>query len=553
MQEQERIIILGAGTMQGPAIRIARELGFFTVVLDGSSSAPCVTMADRFEQIDLKDKEGIEAFALSLRDGPGGLGGIMTAGTDFSATVAWVAERLGLPGIPYETALNASDKGRMRSCFKKAGLPSPEFITITAVDELDGGTGGIALPAPFPLVVKPVDNMGGRGCRRVNDMGEFHEAAADALRFSRSGRAIVEAFMEGPEFSVDAIVYHGEIFICGLADRHIFFPPFFIEMGHTMPSQVSEERQRAILETFCAGVRALGLADGENIGAAKGDIKLTPTGPMIGEIAARLSGGYMSGWTYPYSSGVEPIRAAILAAMGRKPGDLAPPKAWTSAERAFVSIPGTVKAIVGTEAARNTPHVRDLFLRTGEREKVSFPENNVSKCGNIISAAPDRATAVEAAENAVRAILIRLDPADLETAEFLLGGGNGETFPPSAFGLDPELRALLSALPETVATALPEGLDGKKPVFLVPFPEFAASGLVDYLGRSVAESLAAVRELTGLSLPEIATLNVIENANVSDNKSICLGKSFWASLAMGGYQGAVYYVDRLLDNRPISY
>jgi len=538
--------------MQGPAIRIAGELGFFTVVLDGSSAAPCVAMADRFEQIDLKDKEGIETFARSLQDEPGGLGGIMTAGTDFSATVAWVAERLGLPGMPYETALNASDKGRMRSCFKKAGLPSPEFTTITAADGLDGGADGITLPAPFPLVVKPVDNMGGRGCRRVNDMGEFHAAAADALRFSRSGRAIVEAFMEGPEFSVDAIVYHGEIFICGLADRHIFFPPFFIEMGHTMPSQVSEERQRAILETFCAGVRALGLADGDNIGAAKGDIKLTPSGPMIGEIAARLSGGYMSGWTYPYSSGVEPIRAAILAAMGRNPGDLTPPKAWTSAERAFVSIPGTVKAIVGTEAARNTPHVRDLFLRTGEGEKVSFPENNVSKSGNVISAAPDRAAAVEAAENAARAILVRLDPSDQETAEFLLGGGNGEIFPPAAFGLSPELRDLLVALPETAAAAS-EDFRGENTVFLVPFPEFTASGLVDYLGRSVAESLAAVRELTGLSLPEIVTGSIIENTNASDNKSICLGKSFWASLAMGGYQGAVYFIDRLLDNRPISY
>jgi len=533
--------------MQGPAIRIAGELGFFTVVLDGSSTAPCVAMADRFEQIDLKDKEGIEAFARLLQGEPGGLGGIMTAGTDFSATVAWVAERLGLPGMPYETALNASDKGRMRSCFKKAGLPSPEFVTITAADGLDG----LSLPAPFPLVVKPVDNMGGRGCRRVNDMGEFHEAAADALRFSRSGRAIVEAFMEGPEFSVDAIVYQGEIFICGLADRHIFFPPFFIEMGHTMPSQVSEERQRAILETFRAGVRALGLAEGENIGAAKGDIKLSPSGPMIGEIAARLSGGYMSGWTYPYSSGVEPIRAAILAAMGRKPGDLAPPKAWTSAERAFVSIPGTVKAIVGTEAARNTPHVRDLFLRTGEGERVSFPENNVSKCGNVISAALDRAAAVEAAENAARAILVRLDLADPETAEFLLGGGSGETFPPAAFGLSPELRGLLADLPETVAAS--EGSGGENTVFLVPFPEFTVSGLRDYLGRSVAESLAAVRELTGLYLPDIAARSVIENANVSDNKSICLGRSFWASLAMGGYQGAVYYIDRLLDNRPISY
>jgi len=512
--------------MQGPAIRIARELGFFTVVLDGCSSAPCVGTADRFEQLDLKDMEGIEDFARSLYDGPGGLGGIMTAGTDFSATVARVAEKLGLPGIPYEAALNASDKGRMRSCLKKAGLPSPEFTTIAAGDEL-------SLPAPFPLVVKPVDNMGGRGCRRVNTVGEFRLAVDEAIRFSRSGRAIVEAFMDGPEYSVDAIVYHGEIVICGLADRHVFFPPFFIEMGHTMPSRVANEQHKGVLKAFRAGVRALGLAGEANVGAAKGDIKLTPDGPMIGEIAARLSGGYMSGWTYPYSSGVEPIRTAILVAMGRAPENLAPVENWTSAERAFISIPGTVAAIVGAGEAVDTPHVRDLFLSAAPGDKVGFPENNVSKCGNVISAAPDRDEAVMSAESAARTVLIRLEPGDPQTGEFLAGGGDGRGFPPDAFPLDGELRDLLDALPETRSQG---GAPGE-PFALVPFPEFAGSGLRDYLGRGVAESLAAVRRLTGLSLPETG-----ENA---DNIRTFLGRSFWAALARGSYQGATYYIEKL--------
>jgi biotin carboxylase len=542
---RDKIIILGAGVMQGPAIRIAKELGLFTVVADGSSSAPCITMADQFEQIDLKDKEGIEALARSLQNS-GPLAGIMTAGTDFSATVAWVAEKLGLPGIPYEAALNASDKARMRSCFKKNGLPSPEFITINNSDKVD------VAPFSFPLVVKPVDNMGGRGCRRVDTIEEYREAAAEAIRFSRSGRAIVEAFMDGPEFSVDAIVYHGGITICGLADRHIFFPPYFIEMGHTMPTEIAPEQQDALLETFCAGVRSLGLAGDKSVGAAKGDIKLTPAGPMIGEIAARLSGGYMSGWTYPYSSGVEPIRAAILAAIGRKPDCLVPLKTWTSAERAFISIPGTVKSISGTDAARSRPFVKDLFFRIACGDRVDFPRNNVSKCGNILSAAPDRASAVEAAESAARCILIRLDPANPETGEFLsnMGMGNGEQgtgnrergtgFPPDAYPLGPELKAALAALPDTRIEGQRENLQ------IISFPAFQASGLKDYAGRSVAESLEVVRELSGLKLPEFYVENAIKPPESSDNnRNNFLGKEFWSALIRGGYQGAVYYIEQL--------
>ncbi|MDR3275610.1 MAG: ATP-grasp domain-containing protein [Treponema sp.] len=525
----KQLIILGAGLMQGPAIRLAKEMGLETVVADGDPQALNAPLADRFEPIDLRDKEGIEALARSLKAG-GRLGGIMTAGTDFSATVAWTAEKLGLPGIPYEAALNASDKERMRRCFRAAGVPSPAFLGIVRGDSLP------ELPFRFPAVVKPVDNMGGRGCRRVDSPAELEAALPEALGFSRSGRAIVEEYMEGPEFSVDALIFRGKILISGLADRHIYFPPYFIEMGHTMPTAFPQADQDALLAAFSAGARSLGLLGETCFGAAKGDIKLTPRGPMIGEIAARLSGGYMSGWTYPYASGVEVTRGAILAALGEEPpeqgpGSLEARRDWTSAERAFISIPGRVRSIHGLEAARERPLVKDLFLRAGEGSPVCFPENNVSKCGNLISAAPGRAVAVAAAEEAVRAVLFRLVSPDPGTDAFLAASS---VFPPGAFSLSPELRAALTELPDPALPRRPA--PGWDPV-IISFPALSGSDLRDYAGRTVRESLDAVRSLTGLSLPELA-----QDA-VSDRP--VLGRNFWAALVRGGYQGAVYSIDRL--------
>jgi biotin carboxylase len=512
------IIILGAGLMQGPAIRIAKEMGLYTVVVDGDGGALNAPLADRFEQIDLKDKEGIEALGRSLL--PHGLGGIMTAGTDFSASVAWAAERLGLPGIPYEAALNASDKGRMRSCFERAGVPSPAYRVLS-------GPGPAPEGLSLPAVVKPADNMGSRGCRRVDSPAEMEEALAEALGFSRSGRVIVEDFMEGPEFSVDALVYDDEIIICGLADRHIFFPPYFIEMGHTMPSNFPGKDQEAMLETFRAAVRALGIAGKGRRGAAKGDIKLSPRGPMIGEVAARLSGGYMSGWTYPYSSGVQPIRGAVQAALGRHPEGLRPSRSWTSAERAIVSIPGRVRSLSGLEA----PGARDLFLRTGEGKDVKFPENNVSKCGNVITCAPGREEAVSVAEKAARSVLIRLEPRNPATSAFLASfpaaSAGAPAFPPDAFAAGPDILAALADLPDPP----PAGLSAPG---LIPFPALSSSGLRDYMGRSVGESLDAVREICGLALP------------LGGGEPL-LGRSFWAAFIRGGYQGAAYFLDNLRE------
>lgn len=67
--------------------------------------------------------------------------------------------------------------------------------------------------------------MGARGCRLVYSQDELRPALEDAVNFSRSGKAIAEEFIDGEEFSLEALVINGEIFLNALADRHIFFRP----------------------------------------------------------------------------------------------------------------------------------------------------------------------------------------------------------------------------------------------------------------------------------------------------------------------------------------
>lgn len=529
---KKRVLILGAGVMQGPAIRIAKRRGWEVVVADADPTAPCAGEADRFERVDLKDKESMEALARSLMGTAGGLAGVFTAGTDFSATVAWVAERLGLPGIPYEVALDASDKSRMRERFRAAGVPSPDFV-VRRRDEPFGPP-----PFAFPAVVKPVDNMGSRGCRRVDSESQLRSALDDAFRYSRSGRAIVEEYMEGPEFSVDSLMVDGNLVLCGLADRHIFFPPYFIEMGHTIPSALEPTAAGELLSVFERGVRALGI----RTGAAKGDVKLTPKGPMIGEIAARLSGGYMSGWTYPLASGVEPTDAALSLAVGEQALGLEPKLSRTCAERAFISIPGTLRELRGVDAARSAPGVAAFFLRASPGAKLRFPENNVSKCGNVIAVADGRADAAAAAEGAARAVLLRLSPGDLDTDAFLAAAPGTCAFPPDAYVCGPEMLGALGDLPEgsltTGSSGGPAVPAAARSLRLASFPAFADSGLLDYQGRSVRDALASVESLTGTTLRFVAPSEDPE-----------LGRGFWRAFVRGGYQGGAYVIDSLLEGR----
>ncbi|MDC7221355.1 MAG: ATP-grasp domain-containing protein [Spirochaetales bacterium] len=512
----KHVMILGAGIMQIPALEIAREMGWKTFCVDRDADAPAVPLCDHFLPIDLKDRVGLAKAAIAYKE-KYGLDGVMTVGTDFSPSVAWVAEKAGLPGIPFQTALDASDKVRMRAKFEEAGLPSPGYIEMSP--EMGPLTPLETLS--FPLVVKPVDNMGARGVRRVDNEAELIEAIGKAITFSRSDRAIVEEFLEGDEFSIDALVYNGKVEIYGIADRHIYFPPYFIEMGHTIPSIADEETLRVIIETFKEAVKAVGIENG----AAKGDIKFSRGKAWIGEIAARLSGGFMSGWTYPYCSGRSAVREALKICTGMEPDFNVKVEDRYTAERAFISIPGKIGSLENLETAHKMQLVKDLFILKDEGDEVDFPRNNVEKVGNVIASGKDRTRAVNAAERAARSIFVRLERNNPKTAEYL---GSLEEFPPAAFS---EKSEALTKLAEQYGPADFANL---------PFDEWEAVQVpkdiispdaADWQGRKVSEVFKTVTGEFKLEKGEASLFSYY----------------FWTALLRGSLQGATWFLESIKE------
>lgn len=552
------LLILGAGLMQRPAIQAAKSLGCQVVLVDGNPQALCVPEADLFVHLDLKDKEGIKELALQLLS-QGSLQGVFTAGTDFSATVSYVGEACGFAVHSYQAACNASDKALMRSCFQKASVPSPAFTEVTSLagqenhsgaqvqDQLAALLSENPLFHQYPLVVKPVDNMGGRGCRLATSHQELVEAIHDAQGNSRSGRAIVEEYMDGPEFSIDALVYNGTVTICGFADRHIFFPPYFIEMGHTIPTAISQKDKLALIATFVKGIHALGLT----CGAAKADIKLTAKGPMIGEIAARLSGGYMSGWTFPYSSDFFLTQQAAALALGRVPNrllecrrpveDLPQNLPFTvyevdskqyCGERAWISIPGKVKSIHGLEKAGCCAGVQDVLPRVRIGDTVIFPRNNVEKCGNILATDTSWEGAISKAQQAVKTIVLQLEPHQEESENFFdfphLRQKN--TFPPAAFILpNQQEKEFISYLSSQLGDFDPtKTLMEQLPSCLVS----CLDTLEDWNYRSLRETVLLAQEIL----------------TAESKRTSCCGKSpslvrLWHACILGGIQGLLYVIE----------
>jgi len=373
---KKTIMIIGGGLLQMPAILTAKKMGLQVIVTDYNSNALGMKDADIPIVMSTRDIEGSVRVAKAQNELTP-ISGVLTVGTDASMAVAAVANALNLPGIKFEDAEAATNKIKMRMRFKEHGVPSPNFLPVWSL--ADAKKAGKILK--FPIVIKPSDNMGARGVMRVDNFNQLSDAFKFSKGASPSGELIMEEFMEGPELSIDAIIYNNEITFTGIADRIIEYPPFFIETGHNMPSSLSREIQESACHVMKLGIRALGL----DIGAAKGDIKITRDGPMIGELAARLSGGFMSAYTYPFSSGVDLMKAAIEVALGQEPGNLEPVISQYSIERAIITKPGIVKKITGLEEALKIPGIKEIFLNVRPGDKVIQPRSNVEKAGHIIA------------------------------------------------------------------------------------------------------------------------------------------------------------------------
>lgn len=395
-----RIIIIGAGQLQIPMIETANSMGLHTIVFDMSADAPGMKIAKEAVIMSTRDIDGCVRESKKLASAKK-IHGVVTAGTDASRAVAAIASALELPGIRYADAEAASNKVLMRKRLQAAGVPIPAFASVWSLKEARDAMDTMT----FPLVLKPADNMGARGVIKVRNREEITAAFRHSKKYTPTGEMILEEFMEGPELSVDALAWNGNIQVTGIADRIIAREPFFIELGHNMPSALDENTLKEAQDVMKLGMRALGI----HTGAGKGDLKVTSTGVKIGEIAARLSGGFMSSHTYPLHSGVNLLRGAIQIALGETPDQLIPKRNFTAIERGILSAPGKILELNGIEDIKNVKNVEHVFMTKKVGDIVQEVTSNIDKVGHILVCAPTLAEAQESASEAMSKVQLSVD------------------------------------------------------------------------------------------------------------------------------------------------
>jgi biotin carboxylase len=384
------VLFLGASVSQLPAIRYARAAGYRVVAVDGDADAVAFQFADVPLAVDFTDVDAVAELAERH-----GVDGVLAVCTDRAVVpAADVAARLGLPGVDPGVARTMTNKGPMRRRLEDAGLRQPRYRLLRRGEPHDG-----EVAVGFPAVLKPVDSGGQRGLFRLDSDADLRRHLDDALAFSRSGEAILEEFVEGPELNALIAVRGGEPTTLTLSDR--LRPPgigFGVGWIHMYPSSLEPDvldEARSVAEK---AVLALGLEDG----IAFPQLIASPDGVVVVEIAARIAAGQMADLVR-HATGIELYDIAIRQALGMPVDDelVTPEHTRPIAIRFLTAEPGVlpagiVRAIEGLVDVRSAPGVLDAGLYFGVGATINPVQVDADRYGYVIAtgASADEALAL---------------------------------------------------------------------------------------------------------------------------------------------------------------
>lgn len=300
--DKKSVLIFGVGELQKSIIERAKLMGLFVVGIDPRADAVCKDAVDAFEVVGGQDYEGTLAVAKKYN-----VSAVVTAATDKPLVMmARVAKELGLRFYSEETAVWSTDKFQMKQRFIEGGIPCAKGSLISKVDE--------ASDFYFPVIAKPRDNSGSRGVILCRNVEELSNSINEALQYSKLETILVEEFIEGLEYSIEALHYDGKSEVIQFTEKTTTDFPYNVELGHKQPANLSEGQKNNIKQLISKIADCMHF---ENC-ASHTELKINDRGIFIIETSPRLGGDYITSTLVPLSTGINIEDQLLNIALGNE-------------------------------------------------------------------------------------------------------------------------------------------------------------------------------------------------------------------------------------------
>ena len=299
-----KLAVIGANAPLIPFYKQAKALGYYIIGIAWSEGAVCKPYCDKFYPISFKDKEEVLRACQEEK-----IDGITSFSLESALpTVVYVAQAMGLVSNTEECVRLTETKFAQRQAFEKSGIPVPKYAKVEEESSLE------ELDIHCPIIIKPLDSGGSQGVTKLDSKEGLVKAYRIAADHSRTQRVIVEEFVDGREFSVEALSHEGKHYILQITDKVTSGTPHFIEMQHHQPANISSDVAEQIKAMVEKALTALKIENSPS----HTEIKLNSKGELfIIEIGARMGGDFISSDLVRLSTGYDMVKGAIELAVGK--------------------------------------------------------------------------------------------------------------------------------------------------------------------------------------------------------------------------------------------
>jgi biotin carboxylase len=323
---------------------------------------------------------------------------------------AEAAEALGLPGAGVAASRVFRDKIAQVAACQGAGIAVPRFAEVT------DAAGVAAFAGHGPCVVKPANRQASLGVvvvrpgdspalawRECVAADEGPQLAHRELRW----RYLVEQYVPGPEYSVEALVVSGEIVFSNVTLKRVLPGRYPVESGHVVPAPADPgvARLPALMQDLAHAVRfGTGLLHGEWI--------IADGAPVFVECAARPAGDWIFD-LIDLVTGVNLYDAAVRALSGEEPlaGRRGDDRAHAAAVRFGIpDAPGIVTCVSGVEAAGAAPGVVCVPHVRAAGDEIRSVDSSWCRLAAVIATGSDVAAAEAAAVSGLAKISVAMRP-----------------------------------------------------------------------------------------------------------------------------------------------
>ncbi|AEJ19053.1 ATP-grasp domain-containing protein [Gracilinema caldarium] len=410
MQADNYVLFVSISKYLDYYINLAHRLGYKVILLSRKIDMDALIMVDIPVEIELNDKELVMQKVKELRN----KFYICAAFTTNEYRVPLAKEIAVLLGLAHpadiDAVLQCRNKKLTRNKLAEKEISPVRYQVVTC----SCSAKKFASEIGYPVVVKPSNDSGSRNvfcCRNEIELLEafniITNAKVNQVNEELDTDILVEEFLVGPEYSVEAGTDDEKTVIYSITAKITTPLPYAVEIGHLSPAKLDPLIKQQMEDLVMQAIDALGLRRC----VTHTEIKLTPKGPRIVEVNARPGGDEIPRLVQ-LTTGYDIRQIALYLALGYSLEEMPRDSvvARSAAIRFFVSDRDGEVMISYPNNIKDNNNVVELEFYVRSGDCVAKTVDNFSRLGHIICYDPEGEMVDQLIDALVEQVQITINP-----------------------------------------------------------------------------------------------------------------------------------------------